>query len=253
MSSGFLEPSDNTIDIELRSPDDIARRLVVLTSLVRRAALEGSDPTAGEQDAFERETDRFELYSWTMKELHDVVTSSELSLLQAPAGSLIQNDIDQCLACVIPAQALRWSLGAIDRLNPSDAPEGLVEALLAWSPGPWDELSRFGRTLGLRDEESIATERERWELWHWRATLEPADIDPHESLDDVVSVVTDEARSAGLVESAKGDFAVAGQPFRALPDEQRTHIAELAEGYLIALNWVCGFGDSWDDTPIYPE
>lgn len=256
MSSGFLEPSDDdTIEIELRSRDEIARRVVVLASLVRRAAMEASAPDvgAGEQDAFERETDRFELYSWAVKELGDSATADELSLLRAPAGALLADDIDQCLAASGPAQALRWSLGALDRLAPEDTPDAFVETLLAWCPGPWDEISRFGRRFGVRGEDEIASERERWELWHWRAALDHESLEPGESIDEVLSIVADEAAAADLIHLADGDFAVDGVPFHGLSEGEQTRVADISEGYLLALNWVCGFGDSWDDVPLYPE
>lgn len=244
---------DDILDIELRPVDQVFRRAVLLATLVRRAAFEKPGPEAGEQDPFERETDRFDLYSWAMKELSNTATADEQSLLRAPVGDLAQEEIDLCLASALPANALMWALGGTSSLGLNDTPESIVETLLGWTMGPWDEVGRAAKGQTLRSEELIAFERERWELWYWRATLDESDLDPGETLHDVVADVAEDAIDVGIIDVSERDFAFDGRPFGSISGDEQERIADLAEGYLIALNWVCGFGSSWDDVPLYPE
>lgn len=250
---GFSLDDDEMIDINLRSIDETVRRAVVLVSLVRRAAMEEANPSDGENEAFERETDRFELYSWSWKELASARTEEERDVLHTPAGELSQQQTDQCLEASFPANALCWTLGVVDELGPSDAQNVELDPLLAWSPQPWDDLDRLVKKSSLRDEVVIAQERERWELWFWRATLEEGDLEPDEDMRELVANVAVAASEAGLISERDEDFDVNGQPFRQVEAELRSVLAERAEAYLLALNWVCGFGDSWDDVPLYPD
>lgn len=251
--ASFPPDEDDSLDIELRSLDAAYRRAVLLATLVRRAAVEEPIPEAGEQDPFERETDRFELYSWASKELGETATDSEQTLLRAPIGGLTQEDIDVCLASALPANALMWALGGKDSLDLGDNPKAIVEALLGWASRPWDDVGRAAGKHRLRSEELVAFERERWELWHWRATLDESDLDPGETLQGLVADVAEEAAVAGIVDVSERDFAVDGRPFGSLSEDEQERVTDEAEGYLVALNWLCGFGSSWDDVPLYPE
>jgi hypothetical protein len=63
--------------------------------------------------------------------------------------------------------------------------------------------------------------------------------------------VTREATESGLLTGTyDGDFVVAGRPFLALPAEQRDTIALIAVQRHHGLNWLCGFGHSWDAVPL---
>lgn len=253
MDASVQGQPDDALDIEPRSHEEVTRRAVALAILVRRAALEERNPDGGEQEAFERETDRFELYSWAVKEFGDTILQDERELLRTPAGGLSPEAIDTCLAAILPAEALRWALGLAERLDLLADPDTLVEPLMSWCPVPWEDVTTFARRHTLRPDERLAEERERWELWHWRSTLEPTDHDPNEDLNAVVADVAREAATAGLIQVVEGDFAVDTRPFRALSADERTAIADRAEANLLALNWVCGFGETWDTVPLYPE
>ena len=244
---------EESIEIDLRPIDEIVRRAVLLLSLVRRATMEEADPSGDENDAFERETDRFELYSWSKRELASVWTEEEQALLGTPAGEASPDQADLCLSASLPANAICWSLGIVDELTISDIDNLNLDRLLGWASQPWDEVSRLAGKASSRDEESIAQMRERWELWNWRAMLDETDLEPGEDLDDVVGDVAVVALETGLIEVVDGDFAVDGQPFRSINSDQHGAIAHLAENYLVALNWVCGFGDTWDNVPLYPD
>jgi hypothetical protein len=52
----------------------------------------------------------------------------------------------------------------------------------------------------------------------------------------------------------EGDFATdAGIPYSRLDPDHRADIAWLAELRLRTLNWVCGYGSSWESAPLYIE
>ena len=244
---------DESIDINLRPIDEIVRRAVLLLSLVRRAAIEPADPSSEEDDAFERETDRFELYSWAKREFADTWAEDEHVLLSIPAGELLSDHVEHCLSAAPPANALCWSLGVVDDLTSDDIETLPLDHLLNWASTPWDEVGRLARKASLRDEERIAQMRERWELWYWRATLDDTDLDPGEDLGELVGDVAAGASESDLVNLIDADFGVDGQPFRSIDADQQATIAQLAEHNLIALNWVCGFGDSWESVPHYPD
>ena len=242
---------EETIDLEPRSVDAIARRLAILAALVRRAsfepALESSD------DAFMRETDRFDLYSWVQREAASDLTQGERRLLGAPAGDLSPEDLDECLYAVVPARALAWALRGIDMIEAIVPDPDISNALLSWAPAPWTELDKWYRKIDLRSDEALGIERERWELWYWRATLQVEDLEPGEDLADVVASVASEAKAAGLVSTTERDFAVESTAFHGLPYEDQDAIGAMAEATLLAMNWTCGFGDDWDSVPLYPE
>lgn len=244
---------NDTIEIEPRQVDAIARRAAVLVALIRRAAFESPDADEGENDAFTLETDRFDLYSWVRREAATAMTERERSLLATPAGDLDEESVDECLLATVPARALAWSLRALDALSPSDSPELHADTLTGWAPEPWNEVGRWMRKLVPRPEAALAEERERWELWHWRATLTRDHVEPGEDLASVVADVAREASNSGLIVSTQDDFAVDGKPFGSIPTDRRETVALLAQGYLHALDWICGFGDTWDDVPLYPD
>ncbi len=59
-------------------------------------------------------------------------------------------------------------------------------------------------------------------------------------------------RETGLIPVADGDLTDDnGVPFYRLSEEQQDDVAWLAELRLRALNWACGFGESWETAPLY--
>lgn len=244
---------EDSLEIQPRPVDEVVLRAVLLVTLVRRAALELTEAQKTREDSFERDTDRFELYSWVKKELLSLATGDELSLLRVPVGEMAEDQVNACLSAAGPAAALGWSLGIVDKLDAADADEMSIEQLMTWAPEPWDEVARLARRSALRTDDMLARERERWELWHWRSALNPDDLEHGEDADVMIAEVAAEADAAGLVPQAGGDLAANGRPFGSLPDDVQAGIADLAADYLHALNWVCGFGERWSDVPLYPE
>ena len=99
------------------------------------------------------------------------------------------------------------------------------------------------KRVRLRSEQELADERERMELWYWRGDTEI----PDEDLAEVVAQVA----AAGLIPIVDGDFALSdGTSYVTLSEEDQDELNWVAEQRLRALNWVCGFGDSWETAPL---
>lgn len=233
---------EESLDIEIRPAIDLVRRAAVLAAVAERGVLE----VDADREEYERDTDRFDLLSWVRSALAGTASPTELRLLETPVGGLGE-DLALCDDALIAGSTVAWALGVVpaDRLPVPDDGDA-EERLLEWAPSPWSELDRIARKLQPRSEEQIASERERWEVWFWRAM----DADDEAAIADVAA----ELAESGLIPTISNDLATdAAEPFGSLtPDEQET-IAWLAEHRLRALNWVCGFGDDWASVPLYPD
>lgn len=231
---------DDELDIQPWPVLELIGRAVALTSVAKRGMLEVDEGN----DVFSAETDRFELSTWARTELSNWITDAELALLNTPIGDLEEEQMLLADEALYAAGAVAWALRTVDieRL-PFPDNDAFNATVMAWAPGPWDKVRNLQKRVRLRSDEELATERERMELWHWRANGEiPAD--------DLAEVVA-EVFEAELIPIVDGDFATdEGFAFGALGEEERDDIAWIAAQRLRALNWVCGFGDSWETAPI---
>jgi hypothetical protein len=248
------EPADDdTIEIEVRPAREIALRAIALVTVTRRGWLEVDGDVDGELDEFERETDRFELYTWARKELESVLTATERNILKTPVGSLPEEWLDVCAQSSLAANALGWTLQVRETLQLSDRESMTIsEELVTWAPEPWNSVHNTISDTTHRSEDEVARQREIWELWYWRATL----ANDHLDAEDMESAIRDtaaEVARVGLIDVIEHDFEVDGLPFAGLDDDRQVSVAILAEANLLALNWVCGFGNTWDDTPVFPD
>ena len=65
-----------------------------------------------------------------------------------------------------------------------------------------------------------------------------------------ITVDDGEATEAGLLTGDGNDFLVDGRPYSSVNAETKALIAEISLQRLHALNWVAGFGTTWDDVPL---
>jgi hypothetical protein len=233
---------DDSLEIEIRPLIDLVRRATALAAVAERGVLE----VDADREVYERDTDRFDLFSWVRSGLTGAATPTELRLLATPVGEL-GDDLSLCDDALVAGSAVAWALGVVpaDRLPVPDDGDA-EERLLEWAPSPWTDLDRLVRKLQLRSEEEIARERERWEVWFWRAM----DADDEAAIADVAA----ELAGSGLIPVSGDDIATdAAEPFGSLMPEEQETVARLAESRLQALNWVCGFGDDWNGVPLYPD
>ena len=248
------DPTDDdlTVEIDLRSPKEVAVRLVVLGAICRRAFLE-AQPSPGPED--DPEAERFDLAAWLRTEgLAGALTPNEARLLQTRVGRLPAEDAVAASWQTEALVALAWAVGLVDPMPPFDAvaePSPILTAL----PAPWDSPKDFLAQARLRGEDEIAAERERAELWHWRSDVAEqlrlaSGADRRTLIAAVHEVARDALGARVLTSLAAGDFPALGGPYQALDDPTRLDLGTIALERYRALNWLCGFGATWDDVPI---
>lgn len=245
---------DDALDILLRSPREAAERALVLSAVCRRAFLE---ERAREIEDDDREAERFDLVAWLRTEgLDGAATDDERRLLHARVGRLPPDDAAEASWRTEALVALAWALDLLPEMPPYDAvadPAAVVSAI----PAPWSPTAAWRRDARLRPEATIATERERAELWHWRAETADlvvvADDAERSALATAIRDVAAEARNAGvLTRLIRDDFPARGEAYRALAAEAVAELGAVAVERVRALNWLCGFGSGWNDVPLAP-
>jgi hypothetical protein len=118
-------------------------------------------------------------------------------------------------------------------------------------PSPWDKTRPFRENAELLPEELIAVERERAELWYWRAEVETGRAAAKgrqlAELNAAISEVAAEAAAAGFFAAPiDNDFPVGGRSYRSISPAQIETLAAVGAERLRALNWLCGLARSWD-------
>lgn len=256
------ERDTESLDIEVRSAAEIAGRLVVLAAVVRRAAAELPSPPAdeGEDDEDDMPADspegqRFDVLVALDERplLATAVTAAERRLLAGPIGSLGQE----------AALAASWQLEALAAIASISLPGRFEEdpwsladpvQTLSGIPEPWDDLRPFVDSIQPPSDEDAAFARERAELWAWRAAIEDDLATLHgrnqAELRQILRETVEEAVEAGLLPDGRDDFLIRGRPFRDADAESKATVGQIAVYRLTALNWLCGFGHSWDSVPV---
>jgi hypothetical protein len=242
--------NDDEIDIELRSLAEVATRVIILASLIRRLSIESlADKAHDETLAGEV----FDLRAWLQSQnLWDHLGDTEAAFLEQPLGSLSDDQMATVAWQAEGLASLGWALGLAELAPIGDLRH--VETVLTRVPSPWDNTAPWIDTVLLRPEPDIARERDRAELIEWRiaieAPLRAATGRERSEYHQAIADVAREANIAGLAETSDGDFTVAGTPPATLSDDDLERIAALAEERLRALNWLCGFGEAWDTVPL---
>lgn len=231
---------DDELDIQPWPVLELIGRAVALTSVAKRGLLEVDE----ESDVFTKETDRFELSTWARTELANWITDAELEALNTPIGNLTEDQMLLADEALYAGGAVAWALrGVTDDHMPMPDTNEFMASVLSWAPSPWDKVRQLQKRVRLRSDQDLADERERMDLWFWRGDTEISD----EDLADVVA----EVAAAGLIPISDGDFAThEGVSFATLSDDDREDLTWIAEQRLRALNWVCGFGESWESAPL---
>ncbi len=131
--------------------------------------------------------------------------------------------------------------------------------------GPFDPDEVAGAPLenaALREGDEIELERETARLWHWRARTselrgragddEPVELpERYTTFDQLIAATAMRAFEQGILPAPKrGDFGAYGKVYRHLSPEQHAEAESIAAERHHALNWLCGYGSSWDDVPL---
>lgn len=242
--------SDDELDIELRSPADVSARCIILASLIRRLSIES---LANEQRDDELAGEAFDLPAWLQSEnLWDRVGETEAAFLEQPLGSLSDDQLATIAWQAEGLASLGWSLGLAEL--PPIGELSHVETVLKVTPSPWGKTSPWIGNAVLQPEADIARERDLAELIEWRVSVESpfraASGQVRAEYSEAIADVASEAKDAGLADVSEDDLVFAGTPLVTLNDDGLERLIALAEERLRALNWVCGFGDSWDSVPL---
>lgn len=230
---------DDELDIQPWPVLELIGRAVALTSVAKRGLLEVDE----DLDVFSKETDRFELSTWARTELTNWITDSELAALNTPIGDLTEEQMLLADEALYAGGAVAWALrGVADDYMPMPDTVEFMAAVLEWAPTPWDKVRQLQKRVRLRSDQDLADERERMELWYWRGS---DDVTP----EDLAEVVA-EINEIDLMPTIDGDLAAGNVAFGSLSDDDRDDLTWIAEQRLRALNWVCGFGESWETAPL---
>jgi hypothetical protein len=240
---------DDEIDITLRPPADVGARIIILATLLRRLSLEDIAPS----DPDEAASEAFDLREWLRDQgLTQLLTPREAEILALPPGQVPPADMTELSWQGEALAALSWA-AQLGPLPPHGAAADL-HSLLPGIPAPWEAIAPWIADLTLIPESAIASERERAEIWHWRATVEAsrrvAPPTERHAYEDAIREVTDELSQAGLLSLAANDDVRHWQNVQRLTDRNVDDLIAITAERLRALNWLCGFGDSWDTVPL---
>lgn len=231
----MTEFEDDELEIELRDPDDIGARIVLLNALSIWPDLD--DP--GEVENWQRWLDAQGILPIATDAEHRIVSGTRLS----------KSNIDLCDRAMDSIVVLAWACALIEEppeLRLASEQDGLIERV----PIPRESINQFLDQLIVRDEELIAVERERAELWNWRLVADvlrrsESGAGRDEIEEAIREVVLESAISFAFTEIDAEDFLVEGVPVRNLEDEYLESLIVTSEERLRALNWLCGLTE-WD-------
>jgi hypothetical protein len=221
------------LEINLRDVDDVGCRIVLLTALT----IWPDHETLDDRDSWVKWLERQNVLA--------EATRAELTVFNDHRErELVESDLTTCGRAFDALQALAWSVALTDDIALVLRDDGSAD-LLETIPIPGDSVENFLDGLMQRDENEIALERERAEVWNWRFA---AEISRRESsgrnkreLEDAISeVVLECAATMVIAENDGRDFQVDGVPVRDLTLEIVGSLLVASEEHLRALNWVCG-------------
>ncbi len=242
---------EDYVEIELRPPDEVAERCIILAALIRRLWIETS---LASTDAGDWSGEAFDLREWLRAEgLWKRLGPVEADFLQQTAGEVSEDQIAVVGWQAAGLATLGWALELVELSPPGEL--GDVAALVQAVPAPWENTREWVRAARLRPETEIATERDRAEIFEWRIAIEgPMRVSTGQERADYVAAITEvvyEARASALLDpNGETDFAIGGRPMASFDIPELERLSALAEERLRALNWLCGYGPTWDAVPL---
>jgi hypothetical protein len=245
---GFAEQDE--IDVELRSAVEIRTRILILASVLRRLALEAAPPDGDGEPIAEA----FDEREWLREHgLAFELTPREAALLDSPLGSIAPEATIEASWQGEALVVLGWAIGAGDApsVNGISDPRPVIDIV----PRPWDAIQDWLSEPGTVSESEVVRHREVAEIWHWRMTTEvlrrSGSAADSQDFEEAIRDVAAEALDVGLVPSLRdGDLSVRGRRIKELSGDDIEELVAVTGQRLHALNWLCGFGNSWDDVPL---
>ena len=238
------------IDVELRSPVEIRTRILILDTVLRRLALEAAPLDSDSAPIAEA----FDEREWLREQgLAFDLTAREAELLDSPLGSIAPESTIEASWQGEALVALAWAIGVGDMppVNAISDPRPVIDVV----PRPWDGIQDWLSDPAIVSESEVIRQRELAEIWHWRVTTEVlrrsrSAVDSQD-YEEAIRDVAGEALDAGLVTTLRDDdLSVHGQSVKELSGDDIEELVAVTGQRLHALNWLCGFGNSWDDVPL---
>jgi hypothetical protein len=241
---------EDEIDVELRSPVEVRTRLLILAAVLRRLALEY--PSV--DDSSDLSAEAFDEREWLREQdLLSELTPGEAALLDSQPGLVAPEAVSEASWQSEALVMLGWAVDALalPLVGALSDPRPIIEVV----PHPWDETQDWLRDPAIVSELEVVREREVAEIWYWRLTIEAlrrsAPLAVSADYEEAIRDVAAEALDAGLVPTLRGgDFTVRGKRVKDLSPNDVDELIAVIGQRLRALNWVCGFGSSWDDVPL---
>ena len=234
-----MEDELDSLDINLVDSDDIGCRIILLTAL----AIWPDHDSLDERDSWA---------IWLVEQgAISAATRAELVVLNDHRErELVEADLDVCGRALDALVPLAWCVAMTDELQLT-LPENETTGLLDGIPIPSEKIEAFLDQLVLRDENDIALERERAEVWNWRLAAEityrTTTGGEREDISEAIQEVVLECASTMVIAEMDGnDFLVEGVPVRLLNEEVLGVLLVASEEHLRGLNWVCGL-TTWDE------
>jgi hypothetical protein len=178
------------------------------------------------------------------------MSNEELRLLAHDPGRWGPQDLHSAGWHTEALGTLLWALSCIDPLPEYDQPFDRQETFdLVGLMRPVDDFI-YGTEL--RTEGILKMERDRAELWNWRAHVTVMDArgvrPPQEyTYAQVIQMTTEAALQAGTLQKATdGDFPAFGKPYREIAPDEFEKLSALARERFGALSWILGNAPDWD-------
>jgi hypothetical protein len=243
--------SDEEIDIILRPDAQVAARCIILASMLHRIAIE---EFAGEAEG-DLAAEAFDLRAWLHTEgIWDTLTPRETAFLSAAVGTIAPADLVAASWQGAALDALAWALRLLPNLDSAEL--GDTRQLIEEIPRPWQKTGQWITSRELRPEPEIARQREIAEIWEWRVATEiprrQATGRELAAIEEAIASTTREGEAAGLLAPGmSGGFRLSGNDsITRVGGDELDRLAAITTERLLALNWLCGFGDNWDAVPL---
>lgn len=245
--------SENGRKTEMQSPQQVAYRALALGALVMRGVLEQHERVSRtDQARLANEAGVRGLLAWMRAEkLFKRQSAEEERLFRGALGKWTYDEVTTASWRVEALGTLLWAIQKFEALPPYDTLFDLREAL---DPIPFYEpTDTFADGAVLRPESDIRRARNAAQLWHWRSRLRYADPAPGAGMTvpEIIAEAAARAHHQGEIDAPiAGDFPAFDKAFAALDEDEYGRVAATAVERHLALNWVCGYAEDWDRTPV---
>ena len=258
----------------------VARRALVLRSLgmISISPRPNEKASSATLEFFEMERQR--MVTWLRREeIWETASAEEKTLLSTPIGMKPTGSLDPSKDWREELTVTLWALDEVKRMPEYDTPAlGLSFLSRRYLPSVGTLTGDFIQNASLRPAGEIDHEKEKAEIWHWRALARDR-IDRQEfpegkelallikdlekkaiesgfrirAMPDGKTFFQELLRFSAFYAHQKGliprpiheDFPMLGQKYEALTEKQFQRVREIAGERLHALKWLVGEGADW--------